>query len=326
MRKKYRDLKRRGNVIVFPTTIDRLLTDGMNLLKEEKFEEAQDKLYQVLTYEPEHAPALGAYAYCLYELGDYTEALDVCRELLKVGPIHYLETMELYISILMQVREYEEAEKMIEVLIEENVLPEERLQQFKQLRELNERILSNASIEKADANLYAPEHFLTLSPAEQEKLVMELPIGSYEALKEKLIDLVAHPEVDMLTKTYILFILRQEKISGTVRIEKFHYSGEFETSDLPDPLVSDRLNKIKARFDDTLSKDPTRLEMVQELFDRHVYLLYPFQWDEYELEEVAEAFMNYLDMMFTGESDSSADENLLALLIRTEQWFELRHG
>ena len=50
MRKKYRDLKRKGNVVVFPTTINRLLTDGMRLQKEERYEEARDGLYQVLTY------------------------------------------------------------------------------------------------------------------------------------------------------------------------------------------------------------------------------------------------------------------------------------
>lgn len=81
MRKKYRDLKRKGNVVVFPTTINRLLTEGMTLLKQERYEEARDGLYQVLTYEPEHPAALGAYSYCLYELGDYGEALEVCKEL-----------------------------------------------------------------------------------------------------------------------------------------------------------------------------------------------------------------------------------------------------
>ena len=52
MRKKYRDLKRKGNVIVFPTTVTRLLSEGMTYLKEEKYEDARDSLYQVLSYEP----------------------------------------------------------------------------------------------------------------------------------------------------------------------------------------------------------------------------------------------------------------------------------
>src|SRR5690606_6554208 len=189
-----------GNVIVFPTTVTRLLSEGMTYLKEEKYEDARDSLYQVLSYEPEHAAALGGYAYCLYELGEFQEALEVCRELLKVGPIHYLETMELYISILMQVREFEEAEQVIEALIDEKVLPAERLEQFHLLRDLNERIASKA-VEKIDADQFTPEAFQKLSAFEQERKVMELPPSSFKPLTTKMLGLLEHPDIDMLAKT-----------------------------------------------------------------------------------------------------------------------------
>lgn len=325
MRKKYRDLKRKGNVVVFPTTINRLLTDGMRLLKEERYEEARDGLYQVLTYEPEHPAALGAYSYCLYELGDYEEALEVCRELLKVGPIHYLETMELYISILMQVREFEEAEQVIEALIEEKVLPEERLEQFHLLRDLNERIASKA-VEKIDADQFTPEAFLELTAYEQERKVMELPPSSFKPLTAKMVGLLEHPEIDMLAKTYILYIMHQEEIDAKVDIHKFHYSGEFNPRHLTDPQESQRVNTIKGIFADELAKDPTRLEMANELFERHVYLFYPFLMDEYEPEEVAEAYMSFLEGLFTGEIDGAADEELLKLIMQAEMWFETRNG
>ena len=325
MRKKYRDLKRKGNVIVFPTTVNRLLTDGMTFLKNEKYEEARDKLYQVLSYEPDNTAALGAYSYCLYELGEFEEALDVCRELLRIGPIHYLETMELYISILMQVRKYEEAEQTITALIEENVLPEERLEQFRQLRDLNEQIVANTNTETVDSTLYQLDEFLTLSPSEQERLIMDLPPASYNAMKKYLMAIVSHPQVDLLTKTYILFMLHQEKVEATVTVEKFHYQGSFRVSELPDPLTSPRLEAIRNRFDESLSKDPTRLELAKELFDRHVYLLYPFQWPDFSETEVAAAYMGYLDMLFTGEASKSADEEMMALIIQAEEWFERRN-
>lgn len=326
MRKKYRELKRKGNVVVFPTTISRLLSDGMNYLKNEQYESARDKLFQVLSYEPDHAGALGAYAYCLFELGEYEEALDVCKELLKVGPVHYLETMELYISILMQVRQFEEAERMIEVLIEEDVLPEERLAQFRQLRELNERISAKTAMAKIDATPYEPQHFHKLSPGEQERLVMELPPEAYEALKTSLIALIEHPETDLLTKTYILFMVHQEKLKATVNVRKFHYQADFSISQLPDPLKNNRILIIKGFIEDALSQDPTRFEMVKELFERHLYLLYPFQWDEYEEREIAEAYLSYLEVLFTGEPSFTGNTELMELIIKAEQWFETRNG
>ena len=326
MRRKYRDLKRKGNVIVFPTTVNRLLAEGMTFLKEEKYEDARDSLYQVLSYEPEHAAALGGYTYCLYELGEFEEALEVCRELLKVGPIHYLETMELYISILMQVREFEEAEKMIEVLIEEKVLPEERLEQFQQLRDLNERIAANASSEKVDASLYAIDTFLALHPAEQEQLILDLPTTSYQALKKKLLAIIEHPEADLLTKTYILFMLFQEKIEAEVKVQKFHYNGTFNISELPDPVNNGRIRKITSFIEEDLAKDPTRLELVKELFERHIYLLYPFIWDDYSEAEVAHGYMDYTEGLFSGLTSFHEEEKLLELIQQAELWFEMRNG
>ena len=326
MRKKYQDLKRVGNVIVFPTTVNRLLAEGMTFLKEEKYEDARDSLYQVLTYEPEHAAALGGYAYCLYELGEFEEALEVCEELLKIGPIHYLETMELYISILMQVREFEEAEKMIELLIEEKVLPEERLEQFQQLRDLNERIAANASVEKVDASLYEIDTFLALRPSEQEQLILDLPTTSYQALKKRLLAIIEHPESDLLTKTYILYMLYQEKIEAEVNVQKFNYTGTFNVNDLPDPMNNARIRKITAIMEEELAKDPTRLELVKELFERHIYLLYPFIWDDYDEVEVAQGYMDYTEGLFTGMSSFNEDEKLMELIQQAELWFEMRNG
>lgn len=326
MRKKYRDLKRKGNVIVFPNTVQVLLTEGMNMLKDEKYVSARDKLYDVLFYEPEHPGALGAYAYCLFELGEYDEALEVCKELLKVGPVHYLETMELYISILMQLRQFAEAEHVIEALIEEKVLPEERLEQFQQLRELNERIASNAASTKIDPTLYAPGNFLTLPPAEQERHVLELPAGSLEVMKSSMIELVQHPETDMLAKTYILFKLYEENVEGEIQLSKFDLTGTYSIRQLPDPAKDSRIVAIKAILQDTMQKDPTRLEMTLELFNRHVFLFYPFLWEAYSAEQVAKAYKGYLDVLFSEEAPKETNQELMTLIFHAEQWFELRNG
>lgn len=325
MRKKYRELKRKGNVIVFPNTINRLLTDGMNALKEENFIEARDKLEEVLHYEPGSSAALGGYAYALYELGAFEEALDATEELLKVGPVRYLETMELYISILMQLRRYGEAETTIEALIEEGVLPDERIAQFRQLKELNERIHMNTAAETVDTSPYELQKFLALPPAEQERLVMELPAASYRAVAREMIEIAEHPDTDMLAKTYILFMLQKANVEASVSVRKFHYVGSFNIQGLPDPLTSHKLTSIKSILEDKLAKDPTRLEMANDLFDRHIYLLYPFQWEEFSAAEVADAYLHYLETMFRGESAIAVQESLLMLLLRTETWFELRN-
>ncbi|MGM0897221.1 MAG: tetratricopeptide repeat protein [Bacillota bacterium] len=326
MRKKFGDLKRMGNVIVFPTTVTRLLTEGMTSLKNEQYEDARDKLYQVLIYEPEHAAALGGYAYSLYELGEFEEALEVIQELLRIGPIHYLETMELYISILMQVKEFQEAEKMIEVLIEENILPKERLEQFHQLRDLNERIAESNISSQKEVGQFSLEQFLPLSPTAQEQRVTGLPHEAYAAMKQQLFQLIEHPEVDWVAKSYLLLMFREQHITGVVNVEKFHYRNEFNVEALPDPLKDERLLEIRKRLKDALDKEPDKLQMAMELVDRHIYLLYPFFWGEFAEAEIAEAYRVYLDSLFSGEAGGEADPKLMEMLMQAEAYIELRNG
>lgn len=327
MQKKHGGLRRKGNVIVFPTTIDRLMEEGITALQQENFSAARDRLLEVLSYEPGNPAALGAYAYSLYELGDYEAAIEVTDELLKVGPLHYLETMELHISLLMQLRRYEEAEGMIEALISEGVLPEDRIAQFRQLQELNERIQDQAPVQEPVMELvdFRLDEFFALPHDEQERAVMELEPEAFRQLQGEMVQVVEHPTVDMLAKTYILFMLHRAQADRMVNVEKFHYIGTFHIQQLPDPLTSERLLTIKSLFEEALLQDPTRLEMITELFDRHTYLLFPFQWDEFDVSEVAEVYLSYLEAVFTGSSPDSANPDLLQLLLRIETWFELRN-
>ncbi|WP_088007267.1 tetratricopeptide repeat protein [Indiicoccus explosivorum] len=327
MYKKHGRLKRKGNVIIFPTAIDRLMEEGVTALQQENFAGARTKMEEVLALEPANPAALGAYAYALYELGEYGKALEATEELLKIGPLHYLETMELHISLLMQLRRYGEAEELIDMLISEGVLPEERIAQFRQLQQLNERIQDQMPSRTEEPPVpFNIEEFLELSHAEQERTVMALEPGAFRQLQDEMVRAVEHPAVDLLAKTYILFMLHRAHAEATVKIEKFHYIGTFHISNLPDPLTSDRLNVIKKQFEAALTQDPTRLEMITELFDRHVYLLFPFQWDEFSPAEVANGYLAYLDAVFTGEAPDSGNPELLQLLLRAEAWFELRNG
>ena len=327
MHKKHGRLKRKGNVIIFPTAIDRLMEEGVTALQHENFGSARHKMEEVLALEPGNPAALGAYAYALYELGEYEEALEATDELLKIGPLHYLETMELHISLLMQLRRYEEAEQLIDVLISEGVLPEERIDQFRQLQQLNERIQDQMPSPAETTHVpFDIREFLELPHEEQERTVMGLDPQAFRQLQEEMVEAVEHQEVDLLAKTYILFMLHRAHVNATVRVEKFHYIGTFHISGLPDPLTSDRLKTIKAQFEAALSQDPTRLEMITELFDRHVYLLFPFQWDEFSPAEVANGYLAYLDAVFTGDSPDTGNPELLQLLLRAETWFELRNS
>ncbi|MDS8798249.1 hypothetical protein RLK21_00565, partial [Streptococcus pneumoniae] len=60
-----------------------------------------------------------------------------------------------------------------------------------------------------------------------------MPKEAYPAMKKQLIELIKHPEVDWVAKSYLLLMLREQQVSGSVRVEKFHYKNELAISELP---------------------------------------------------------------------------------------------
>src|SRR4051812_20934988 len=126
MRKKYGKLQKKDNVIVFPGTFERLLAEGLQLVGDFKYAESLDLLEQALSLEPEHPNVLGAYAFALYETGNFKEAKEICKRLLQLGPPHYIEAMELYLTTLIQLREFDEVRTTIAALFEEGHIPKER--------------------------------------------------------------------------------------------------------------------------------------------------------------------------------------------------------
>ncbi|MCG0041127.1 tetratricopeptide repeat protein, partial [Escherichia coli] len=62
-------------------------------------------------------------AICFLELGELEEAASVCEKMLKEGYGHYFTVLQVYMTILIQLKKYEEVKSTIEAVLEENQLP-----------------------------------------------------------------------------------------------------------------------------------------------------------------------------------------------------------
>ena len=60
-----------------------------------------------------------------------------------------------------------------------------------------------------------------------------------------------------------------------------------------------------------LVKDPSRLEMAQGLIEKFAITAFPFGWGNYQAEEVATAYVNYIESLFSGEQLPETALNLL---------------
>jgi len=306
MRKKYGKLQTKENVIVFPGMVDRLISEGLKHAEDFQYDLAVDSIRQALTYIEADEQTLGVYAYSLYEIREYEAASKVCEELLKLGPTYYFETMELYVTVLMELRRFNEVKEIVESLLEEGVIPSEKIDNFEQLLELNSRVSKqkeNIPLEDAphnnqiDVTLFQLETFSQFPEDKQQQLLVELDGEDLSSIENDLVKLIEDELISPITKSFALLLLVHQGIDRSITIEKLGHRADITPYGLPEPSQSSKVEAVLQLTGEELLQNPTKLEMVHDLIIRHSFATYPFEWFSFNEKEVAEAYINYVGTM-----------------------------
>ncbi|WP_075619974.1 DUF3196 family protein [Paenisporosarcina indica] len=331
MRKKYGKLQTKENIIVFPGMVDRLISEGLKHAEDFQYDLAVDSIRQALTYIEADEQTLGVYAYSLYEVREYEEACAICEELLKLGPTYYFETMELYVTVLMELRRFGEVKEIVESLLEEGVIPPEKIENFEQLLELNSRVSKQKEhlpLEDAphnnqiDATYFQLETFSQFSEDKQQQLLVELDGEDLTSIENDLVTLIEDQLISPITKSFALLLMVHQGINRTVTIEKLGHQAEVTPNSLPEPSQSSKVEAVLHLTGEELVQNPTKLEMVHDLIIRHSFATYPFEWFSFNEKEVAEAYICYVGAML-GEDVPNVGE-LNDLIVKIDVLFEMR--
>jgi len=331
LRKKYGKLQKKENIIVFPGMVDRLLSEGLKHAEDFQYDLAVDSIKQALNYIEADEQTLGIFAYSLYEIREFEEARSVCEQLLKLGPAYYFETMELYVTILMELRQFGEVTEIVESLIDEDVVPPEKLDKFEQLLELNGRLSKQKEdhlVEDAphsnqvDAALFQLDAFSQFPEDKQQQLLVELDGEDLKQIENELVHIIEDDLISPITKSFALLLLVHKGIDRTITLEKLGYQVEVTPKNLPEPSQSATVEAVLHITGEELLQNPTKLEMVHDLVIRHSFATYPFEWFSHSENEVAEAYISYVGAML-GENDA-LEGQLNDLLMKIDLLFELR--
>jgi tetratricopeptide (TPR) repeat protein len=301
MRRKRRQLRKHGKVIVMPGTFERLMDDGLRAVSEERYDEAAPLIRQALTYEPGHASLLGALTVALYELREYAEAKEVSTRYLQAGPSNYIEAMELYLSICIQLRDYDEVEDTISALLEEGIIPEERREKFVYLQGLNRRLLDRYE-EPPDTPEGPPEleEFLALPEGEQHERLSSVPDNELSGWSGFLAGLAEHESALPLVVTYALVLLAGIGYDSPVTVQKFGVRETVIPARLPGPGDMQKAGEVEDILKDLFTQDPSKEQIAVQLLRTYRFTAYPFEWPGHSSAEVADAYHTYIESLFDG--------------------------
>ncbi|MGG0656739.1 hypothetical protein [Rummeliibacillus pycnus] len=328
MRRKRDKLQKHQNVIVFPGTIERLIAEGQRYAENYQYDKAVVSLREALQYTEGDESLLSIYAFSLYETRNFQEAKLICEKLLAIGPQLYIETMELYLTVLMELKEFKQVEVLIESLLEEDVIPPESQDKFIRIKNLNAMIADTqdeepsdiVEIEKACEQFEADPFFsqTTLQQMQQLQAFREVNI---RPLKELVAAIIEDPRAHPMIQSFALYLLVQQEVDLEVKVKKFDELRIVNPSQLQFPDEMPVAKQVLKLVGSALEKEPSSLEMVQYLIARHIFVTYPFEWFDYHSEEIVDGYIDFVHAMF-GEIKET-DYDLMDLLNLLEEQSEL---
>lgn len=326
MTKRKRHVIKHDNIIVFPGAVQTLIREGHMYAENYQYEEAVASFEKAFLYETGDELALSAYAYALYELKSYNKAKEVCDQLLAMGTTLYLEIMELYITVCMQLKQYHQVESLITTLLEEDVLPLEQIEKFQRLKSINQEVARNLQ-QKEDAQRLIEEQeyellkFSRLTPDEQSIRLHRLMDTNVRQLKTALKAIIECTTIHPFVQSLALILLVEQEVSIDITVSKFDQTMVINPIDLALPNQLTQYNEVKKIIENKLQQDPTTLEMVQYLMAKHAIVTYPFEWHPYEADDIAYSYIDFVQSMLGKVQEM--DYELIEFLQMLEKLTEL---
>lgn len=273
-----------NKIIPFPNLEDRLLHKGMDALKEKQYKDALQIFNQFTEYNPNYPEVEVGIAVCLLELGLYEDAKEKCERLLQEDIGDYFNVIQIYITILIQLSEYDKVVTILEALFEEEKVPAEYAGELFHLLEFSRKSSDNvygpSSQYESSANIQAlgqilengniSEQLQAIQNLRKETTISEIT----DVLKNVLGDRHVHPVIQSM----VLQLMIEKEIHDSVVVQKFDWTMKLNLDEVvaifEHPFTIQVLNKLE---DILIHENPTLFDAVKELWERFLFVLFPFQ-------------------------------------------------
>lgn len=326
---KKRKTEKRGNMVIFPGAFTTQVEKAVRAADRHDFMEAVrqfDIAQELGDMDPE---LLLVFAYSLYEVRQFDQGLLICEKLLQEGFEQYEELMDLYVTLLVELRRFEEADTLISTLIEEQVLSPERKEKWLHLRDLSGRIAANAEVknvaeplDELNPELYQLDSFLMNPVVKQYQLLLQAFEGDCQKLESEWRAIVEQETVHPVTQTLALLLLMSTGSMEIVRVRKFNWDQPWVPAALDEPFENDRFQHLVKLIEENLENEPSAYLLIRDTFQHHAYLQYPYVWNGFADQDVVEGYTLYFQELLSGESHR-VNHRVLRMIHKIDQLYAL---
>lgn len=315
MKEKKYGLKNNENVIFFPGMVDKLINDGLAFAEENNYIKAADCFDEAKNYVELDDMILSVYVLTLLETKRQREAKEICEKLMKKKSPMLEQIVELYLTILLDLKDYNEVDSVLNKLLVDKRFSKERKKNFLQLKELSGKLAveqeslleKNSSFTNIELEKFKLDVFTKLRLEEQEQLLQDSFFQDVTEVIPNIIQIAESKEVYPAVQSLALLVLGAIGETTEVLVEKFGFKEKINPVIPPAPNAVDRIESINKFVHRLSEKNPSRFEMTIGLVRSHAYSLFPFDWIGYSDAEVAEGYINYVENLL-GEENEQPNE------------------
>ncbi|WP_066292727.1 tetratricopeptide repeat protein [Bacillus sp. FJAT-29937] len=282
--KKRNRKKLNDKVVLFPGLEKRLLEKGLESLQQKRFREAIDFLEEANILEEENNDIHIGLVLAYFESGQLTKAKELANSMLQKGIGDYIQIIDLYLMILVQLHQYDEIVKTIEILIEEKEIPEEKIDHFSRMLHFSKRMAEtspNIHIDDPIQDETSDMEIDLFSLKDQHEQIQMATMLTNRNLKPFINHIKAYlesSEGQLFFKTLLLNVLIEHGYEKEVNVEKFGEAMIVKPSNLLGAQHNSQMDKLVNIAANQLEhEDPILFEHIKSLIERHLFILFPFQ-------------------------------------------------
>lgn len=265
-----------GKLVSFPNLKRRVIEKATFLMEEKRYHEALPLFRQAVEIDEENPELLIGLIMCLFEIGELKEAKEHCKEMLNQGIGDYYSILQIYMMILIQAGAYKEGYETLSVVMQEQRLPAEHAEHFYKLFEFfKTRANGDDAVEESEDERW--EAFRHATVQQQMEMIGSLrgadPKRHLSFCRNILKEENVHPIVKTLTAKWML----TEEMNGTAEVTKFNRKMRLDLPYLQSVVHHPFIQEVEKMIESHIGQlNPTLLQVAQELWHRHLFMLFPF--------------------------------------------------
>lgn len=301
------------NIVFFPKLKDRIISLGKKALEEKNYSKALMLCDQLKEMDEHNSQTELAAVACLLEGNKTIEAKIRCEDLV-FGPFESDEAIEVYISILFQLKEYEELQKCIKKLLQQKRIDETQMDKYQAMLSLSNKVAPERNEQQLDMlNLHnLVENNISIH--KQLEIINELRVIDCKLVINQIAEVLKSTRANPLIQSFILFILQEQSIDHEFEIRKMNQ--EMNWNAISELNEHDHFSvKVVQKLSLVLeSEDPSAFELAKTHFQHFMTIYFPFIPEPNNVDVWTACFYSIVQEYF----DRKVDEDDLFDLLKVD--------